>query len=84
MSKTIFEKREQAFESVFFARLDKQLIQDLRARRERVIATDLLTDSSGISDPALLEHLLDIGIDAANIQAISLVPLASTAWPAAR
>jgi hypothetical protein len=80
VSGNIFEKREQAFEAVFFAKLDAELVERLRARREEVNAIDLLTRSTGISDPELLKRLLGIGIDVTNLQALSLVPLVSTAW----
>jgi hypothetical protein len=80
MTQNIFEKREQAFEAVFFARLDAERIEQLRAQRQRVIAVDLLARSTGISNPELLERLLARGIDATNIQALFLVPLVATAW----
>ncbi len=80
MSKTAFEKRERAFEAVFFAKLDEKRIQKLRARRKEKIAMDRLARSSGISDPKLLEAILELGVDGANVQALSLVPLVSTAW----
>ena len=80
MSKTAFEKRERAFEAVFFAKLDEKRIQKLRARRKEKIAMDRLARSSGISDPKLLEAILELGVDGTNVQALGLVPLVSTAW----
>lgn len=80
MSKSIFEKREQAFEAVFFARLDEQRIRKLRQKREEAREMELLTASTGISDPAVLKHVLDLGVQAQNLQALTLVPLVLTAW----
>lgn len=80
MSKSIFEKRERAFEAVFFAKLDQERIQKLRAKREGELAKEQLARSSGISDPDLLEQILKLGVDATNVQALSLVPLVVAAW----
>jgi hypothetical protein len=80
MSKNVFEQRERAFEAVFFARLDTERIEKLRAKREQKVAMDLLARSSGITDPSLLERILDLGIDATNVQALSVALLVSTAW----
>lgn len=80
MSKTVFEKREQAFEAVFFAKLDEERIKKLRAKRKEKIEMERLASSSGISDPDLLRRILELGLDAPTVQALGLVPLVSTAW----
>jgi len=80
MSDSVFNRRERAFEAVFFARLDEELIQKMRAKRARETALGELARSSGISDLELLKHVLDLGVDATNLQAMSVVPLVATAW----
>ena len=80
MSRNAFEQRKQAFEAVFFARLDAERIEKLRAKRQQKIAMDLLARSSGITDPSLLDQILELGADETNVQALSLAPLVSTAW----
>jgi hypothetical protein len=80
VSDSILEKRERAFEAVFFAKLDEKRIAALREKRREKEELESLTASTGISDSALLKRILEIGVDAASFQALSLVPLVSTAW----
>jgi hypothetical protein len=80
MSKGIFEKREQAFEAVFFARLGNERIAELRAKQAAEEAKIAISQSTGISDPAVLERILSSDIDPRHLQALSLVPVVITAW----
>ena len=80
MSITIFERRERAFEAVFFARLDEQRIARLREKLREAHQMERLTHSTGISNPAVLRRILDLGVQAENLQALTLVPLVITAW----
>jgi hypothetical protein len=80
MSKDAFNARERAFEAVFFAQLDEERIEKLRAKRAARHEMEELSRSSGISDPTLLSQVLDLGVDATNLHALSLVPLVATAW----
>jgi hypothetical protein len=80
VSRDAFDRRERAFEAVFFAQLDEERIEKLRAKRRARHEMEELSRSSGISDPALLSQVLDLGVDATNVQALSLVPLVATAW----
>jgi hypothetical protein len=76
----VFDKREQAFESVFFARLDEERIQKLRAQREQENAMETIARGTGIRDPKVLKDILDAGIAPQSLEALTLVPLVSTAW----
>lgn len=80
MSNDMFEKRERAFEAVFFAKLDEQRIQALRAKRAEDQALEQLARTSGIADQDVLKKILDSGVDATTLEALSLVPLVVTAW----
>ena len=80
MSKSIFNKREQAFEAVFFARLDAERIEALHERERKERAKQELSATTGISNADLLEHILGLDIDAHTLNALSLVPLVITAW----
>jgi tellurite resistance protein len=80
MSESLLNRRERAFEAVFFARLDEELIAKMRAKRAREAALGELATSLGVADPELLQHILDQGVDATTLQALSVVPLVLTAW----
>jgi tellurite resistance protein len=80
MSKGIFDKREQAFEAVFFARLDAERIEKLREQQTQEETMALISKSTGITDPAVLERILSSGINPHSLQALSLVPVVITAW----
>jgi hypothetical protein len=80
LSKSAFEKREQAFEAVFFAKLDAERIEALHEKEREDRAKAGLSATTGISDADLLKRVLDIGVDAHTLQALSLVPLVITAW----
>jgi len=80
MPDDIFKSREQAFEAVYFAKLDAELIEKSRQQRETAEARSNLASASGISDEALLDSILELGISPGNLEAMSLAPLICVAW----
>lgn len=80
MSKDIFKTREQAFENVFFARVDAELIKAMHRRKRDEAACAALSAATGIDDDSLLERLHECGVSDANIEALSLAPLVAVAW----
>ena len=80
MSKKAFKERERAFEAIYFARVDAELIEKMHKNQEDSSARGLLTSATGITDEALLQRILELGVDAKTFQALSLVPLVQVAW----
>ncbi len=80
MTKEIFKSREQAFEAVYFAKVDAELIEQIRKRKDHELDRALLARSTGISDEGLLEKILATGVTASTLEALSLAPLICVAW----
>lgn len=67
-------------EDDYFFRRDQELLKKLRvtsAEDERHQAFELAT---GVSDPALLKELSDLGVSVASVAAMSLIPMVLVAW----
>lgn len=80
MPSEFFKSRERAFETVYFAKLDAELIEKLHQKREAADAKSELASATGISDEALLGSLLELGVTTSNLEAMSLVPMICVAW----
>lgn len=75
-----FAKRERALEDEFFHRIDEKLREDLRKSMQREQAREAITAATGIEDQALIDELLDAGIDSATLVALALIPSVFVAW----
>jgi tellurite resistance protein len=75
-----FRKREQALEDEFFHRVDEKLRQQLREKMEREEAREMLVKVTRFKKPELLDHLLDAGINASSIPALTMLPSIFVAW----
>lgn len=80
MPSDTFKARERAFESVYFAKLDAQLIEQMHQQKEAAEAKDDLAKATGISDEALLDKILESGVTTGNLKALSLAPSICVAW----
>jgi hypothetical protein len=80
MSKDFLHDRERALEEAFFAQQDEALLRRLREADAKKSKKEALFAASGISDDAVLEKLVALGIDGAAVAALSLVPLVLVAW----
>ncbi len=67
-------------EESFFANQDQQLLNQLRAQVQEEEKLRALGAASGIQDPAILQELAGLGIDAQTVAALSLIPLVEVAW----
>ena len=76
----ILGDRRQALEASFFAKENAKLVEKLNAERRQQSAREGLAEVSKISDEALLDKLLALGVGADTWAAISLVPLVAVAW----
>ena len=75
-----FLEQASALENAFFAKVDQQLLEQLRDREVKEEEKALLEQVSGIHDLEVLEELVDLGITARTLTALSLVPLILVAW----
>jgi hypothetical protein len=80
MPDNLFKSREQAFEAVYFAKLDAELIKKIHDKSEAADARTDLANASGISSEALLDSILELGVTTSNLEAMGLVPLIWVAW----
>lgn len=80
MKKDIFKERERAFEAVYFAELDAELIERHHQNREESRDRRDLAKATGISNKGLLDRILELGVRPSNLEALSLAPLICVAW----
>ena len=80
MSKEFLGDSRKALEDSFFAKQNEKFRRELLEKETLKVRKTALSEVSGISDDAVLEHLiaLDIGPDA--LTALTLVPLIEVAW----
>lgn len=80
MSQEFLEDRKRSLEEAFFAKQNQELVQRLRAKQNRDERTRAVRQASGIDDPEVLARLVDLGLGADTVAALSLVPLIEVAW----
>ncbi len=60
-------KREQALEDEFFHRVDEKLRAELRKSMDRDRSREALTEATGLTDPELLDALIEAGFQATTL-----------------
>lgn len=80
MSDNSLEERGRALENEFFDKEDKHKLAAMKERLEGQTSRDELRKASGMTDDAVLDKLVDLGLRANTIAALSLVPLVAVAW----
>jgi hypothetical protein len=79
-SPEILHDRGRALEDEFFRREDQRLIKRLAELKAADTTREALAKASGISTPAVLDQILQLGIRAETLAALSVVPLVEVAW----
>jgi hypothetical protein len=74
------DERGRALEDEFFYKENKAKIAAIKAKQEAENSKEELKKASGMSDEAVLDHLIELGLRANTIAALSLVPLVAVAW----
>jgi tellurite resistance protein len=64
----------------FFFDHDQKLLDNFRKRLEKMDRRAQLAQVSGIHDEAVLDHLIELGIDPETLAAMAVVPLVAVAW----
>ena len=73
-------QQAKALENQFFHQLDQKLLAQVRANLDKQPKREALSQLTNIKSVAVLDKLLDLGIDATTFAAITFVPLAAVAW----
>ena len=79
-TKDAFKTRRRALEDAFFRNVDQALIELMREQSVSGKARKKLSESTGITNEAILDELLGAGVTHATIVALLLLPLAEVAW----
>lgn len=79
-SPEILRDRGRSLEDEFFRREDQRLMKRLSELRATEATREALGKASGITKPAILEKLMELGIRAETVAALSIVPLIEVAW----
>ena len=74
------EGRRKALEDAFFQRQDEELLEKLRARNLHDQEADRIAEEYGIQDRAVLDALVDLGIQSETVPALALTPSIAMAW----
>lgn len=80
MSEVTLEERGHALENQFYDKENQVKLAALKAKLDRQQSKDELRQASGMTDEAVLDKLVELGLTANTIAALSLVPLIQVAW----
>jgi len=80
MTEEFLGERKRVLEEEFFRKQDKVLLERMRTALARQTRTQALAEASGIQDAAILDRLVDLGIEADTLLALGLIPLVEVAW----
>lgn len=80
MDRGPLEERKNILEEEFFRKQNAEVIARLRAAQERAQTREAMAATSGITDAAVLDRLIDQGLNPASVAAVALVPLVAVAW----
>ncbi len=80
MTKDFLEDRRHALEEAFFAKHDEALLRKLREADTTASRRQAVAAASGITDDAVLDRLVSLGIGSETVAALSMVPLVMVAW----
>jgi len=75
-----FAERERALEDEYFRKKDRELIERLRAAAAAEQARGELGRETGLTDPAMLQELQEMGFTPQTVVLLPLVPVLETAW----
>jgi hypothetical protein len=70
----------RALEEAFFAEENRRLLQRLREKRDHEARRAAMREALPNADDALIDHLMELGIEPGTALAVTFVPLAMVAW----
>lgn len=80
MAEVTLEDRGKALEDQFFEKDNQQKLAAMKERLESQQSREELRKASGMTDDAVLDQLVALGLRSNTIAALSLVPLIAVAW----
>ena len=80
MSEVTLEERGRALENQFYEKENQEKLAAMKHKLDSQRTKDELRRASGMSDDAVLDKLVTLGLRANTIAALSLVPLIQVAW----
>jgi len=80
VSEVTLEERGRALENQFYEKENKEKLAAMKQKLDSQRTKDELRRASGMSDDAVLDKLVALGLRANTIAALSLVPLIQVAW----
>jgi len=80
VSEVTLEERGKALENQFYDKENHDKLATMKDKLDSQRSRDELRKASGMSDEAVLERLVVLGLRANTIAALSLVPLIQVAW----
>jgi hypothetical protein len=80
VSDVTLEERGKALENQFYEQENKEKLAAMKSKLDSQRTKDELRKASGMTDEAVLDKLVHLGLRANTIAALSLVPLIQVAW----
>ena len=80
MTRDLMDERRTALEDEFFHKEDAKKLEAMKGKLTAQATRDELRKVSGMTDDAVLDKLVDLGLDGKTVAALSLVPLIAVAW----
>ena len=76
----LLKNQARDLEEAFFAKENERLLREFREKAELDEKRKALHSVVKVRDPAVIEHLLELGVGPETVIAVMLVPLAAVAW----
>src|SRR5215467_7110 len=80
VSEVTLEERGRALENQFYEKENQEKLAAMKHKLDAQRTKDELRKASGMSDDAVLDQLVALGLRGNTIAALSLVPLIQVAW----
>jgi hypothetical protein len=80
VSEVTLQDRERALENQFYEKENQEKLAAMKRRLDAQSSKDELRRASGMTDEAVLDQLVALGLRGNTIAALSLVPLIQVAW----
>jgi hypothetical protein len=80
VSEVTLQDRERALENQFYEKENQEKLAAMKRKLDAQASREELRKASGMTDDAVLDQLVALGLRANTIAALSLVPLIQVAW----
>jgi len=80
MDEHLLKKQAKDLEETFFAKENERLLRELQTKAKLDGKRKALSAVIKAKDPAIIEHLIELGIGPESVLAVGLVPLAAVSW----